>query len=88
MGGSILCVKYTNWNYGRKNYILHSISVKIKSSNTIISKVLPTKNIIAKVDSATSKHYWWENDISCFTILRPYSGPSVTLPDVDMIAPS
>ena len=68
--------------------MLHSSSVKIKTPNINISEVPPKYKIIAKGDSAASKHYWREQDLVFLANLRPYSGPSVTLPDADMIPPS
>ena len=42
---------------------------------------------MAKVDSAASKNYWREEDIQFLTDIKPYRGPSVTLPDGDILKP-
>ena len=44
--------------------------------------------IIATGDSAVSNHYWKENDSSVLSNICPFSGPSITLPYEDEIAPS
>ena len=44
--------------------------------------------IIAKGDSAASKNYWREEDMKFLTNIQPYTGPSVTLTNADMIDPS
>ena len=54
----------------------------------ILSDHHPQNIIIAKGDSAASKHYLKEKDSSVLSNIRPYSGTPVTLPDTDEIAPS
>ena len=48
----------------------------------------PKKSIVTKGNNATSKHYGREEGIRYLTNLQPYTGLSVTLPSVNMIAPS
>ena len=43
---------------------------------------------MAKGDSAASKKYWGEEDIQFLSDIKPYSSPSVTLPDRYMLKPS
>ena len=70
--------------------MLYNSSGKLENTNSIniLSEHQLNNNIIAKGDSAASKHYWKESHRSVLSHVRPYSGPSVTLPDADMIAPS
>ena len=50
----------------------------------------PAQNItvIAKADSAATKHYWRTQDIHCLSNIENYTGPSITLPDNNQIAPA
>ena len=70
--------------------MLYNSSGKFKNTNSIniLSEHQFNNNIIAKGDITASKHYWKESDKSALSHVRPYLGPSVTLPDADMIAPS
>ena len=69
--------------------MLYNSSVKLNTNHiNILSDHQINNNIIAKGNSAASKHYWKESDRSALSNIRPYSGPSVTLPDADKIAPS
>ena len=44
--------------------------------------------VIAKADSAATNHYWRNQDLHCLSNIENYSGPSVTLPDNNQIAPA
>ena len=69
--------------------MLNNSRVKLNTLKiNILSDHHPQNIIIAKGDSAASKQYWKENDSRVLSNIRPYSGPSVTLPDVDEISPS
>jgi len=70
--------------------MLYNSSGKLKNKNCFntLSEHQLNNKIIAKGDSAASKHYWKESDRSALSHVRPYSGPSLTLPDANMIAPS
>ena len=63
-------------------------SAKLDSKVTYNYSEVPPKHIIAKGDSAASKHYWREEDEQCLNDIRPYKGQSVVLPDADTIEPS
>ena len=43
---------------------------------------------MAKGDSAASKHYFHPEDKTILKNLISYTGPPVTLPDIDQLAPS
>ena len=63
--------------------MLYNSSGKLKNTNSIntLSEHQLNNNIIAKGDSAASKHYWKESDRSALSHVRPYLGPSITLLD-------
>ena len=63
-------------------------SVNRNNTNVKCFSEVPPPNIIAKGDSAASQNYWREEDEHCLQNIRPYSGPSVVLPDADTIAPT
>ena len=69
-------------------HVCHSSS-KLDFMNMSTS-VLPTltQTIVAKGDSAATSHYWQSQDAECLRGVRPYSGPSVALPDTDIIEPT
>ena len=69
--------------------MLNNSSVKLNTLKiNMLSDHHPQNIIIAKGDSAASKHYWKEYDSSVLSNICLYSGPSVTLLDTDKIAPS
>ena len=90
MGGSNeYCHPVNEWNVGTKKLVLYNSSVKNNKIRHInFSEVPPKNSIIAKGDSAASKNYWREEDIRYLTNFQPYAGPSVTLPNANIIAPS
>ena len=63
-------------------------SVNQNNTNVTCFSEVPPPNIVAKGDSAASRHYWREEDEQCLKNITPYSGPSVVLPDADTIAPT
>ena len=58
------------------------------NSINILSEHQLNNNIIAKGDSAASKHHWRESNRSGLSHVYPYSGPFITLPDADTVAQS
>ena len=60
----------------------------MKNKLNIISVVPPNTTVVAKADSGASQNYWRPEDCQCLTHIQSYSGPSVTLPDADQLAPS
>ena len=64
--------------------MLYNNSTKLNTNHiNILFDHQHNNNIIAKGDSAASKHYWKQSNGNALSHICPYSGPSVTLPDTD-----
>ena len=52
-----------------------------------VDRMKKCKIVLAKLDSAASKHYWKTDDLSVLHDVTPHVGPSVTLPDDTKLFP-
>ena len=80
------------WNGGPdgKLSVINKLAKQLNLLNTFSSDSPHHnyKTIVAKADSAATNHYWRTEDLACLSNIKPYTGPSVTLPNNTQIAPS